>query len=72
LTFISDAAIIYSMKQYSKRPWTMNERNLLRKHYYVSSQDELLKLFPDRTMNSITKQVNYLKKRGWSFFKREI
>jgi hypothetical protein len=50
----------------------MNERNLLRKHYYVSSQDELLKLFPDRTMNSITKQVNYLKKRGWSFFKREI
>ena len=69
---MSSPSIIYSMKQYSKRPWTMNERNLLRKHYYVSSQDELLKLFPDRTMNSIIKQVNYLKKRGWSFFKTEI
>ena len=59
------------MKQYSKRPWTSDERNLLRKYYYISSEEELQKLFPDRSMNAITKQVHYLKKRGWSFFKTE-
>lgn len=71
MTFCVDIVIIYPMKQYSKRPWTMDERNLLRKYYYVSNTEELLKMFPDRSMNSITKQVNYLKKRGWSFFKTE-
>ena len=69
---MSSPAIIYSMKQYNKKPWTMYESYLLRKYYYVSSKEELLKLFPDRNINSITKQVIYLKNRGWSFFKTEI
>lgn len=59
------------MKRYTKRPWTMDERNLLRRHYHASSEEELQQLFPDRTINSIRKQVQYLKKRGWSFIKRE-
>lgn len=58
------------MKKYIKKPWTQEERNLLREYYYTLSQDALLELFPDRTMNSITKQVAYLRKRGW-YFKRE-
>jgi len=64
--------IIYHMKQYSKRPWTSDERNLLRKHYYASSDTEIQELFPDRSINSLRKQVSYLKKRGWSFLKKEL
>lgn len=55
------------MKQYIKRPWTHEERNLLRKEYDRSSGEELLQLFPGRTKNAITKQVYYLRKRGWTF-----
>lgn len=55
------------MKRYSKRPWTMDERNLLKKYYYTSSAEELERLFPDRSYNAIVKQVSYLRKRGWTF-----
>jgi len=57
------------MKRYIRRPWTHEERKLLREHYYTLSRDALVELFPDRTINSITKQVSYLKKRGWTFNK---
>jgi hypothetical protein len=55
------------MKRYVKRPWTSDERNLLKNKYYTSSMEELEQLFPDRSYNSIVKQVSYLKKRGWTF-----
>lgn len=60
------------MKDYQKRPWTQDERRTLTLNYYLKSEDELLELFPDRTINSIRKQVSYLKKRGWSFIKKGV
>ena len=58
------------MKEYQKRPWTHDERNLLRNHYHCKTEEELLEMFPDRTWNSIRKQVSYLKKRGWCFIRQ--
>jgi len=60
------------MKDYQKRPWTHTERNLLRLHYYLKTEDELLQMFPDRSINSIRKQVAYLKKRGWAFIRQGV
>ena len=60
------------MKDYQKRPWTHEERNLLRNYYYCKTQEELLEMFPDRTMNSIRKQVSYLRKRGWCFIRKGV
>ena len=48
----------------------MNERNLLRNHYYIKNEEELLEMFPGRTLNSIRKQVSYLRKRGWCFIRK--
>lgn len=47
--------------------WTDNERQILRKYYNVLSIEELLLKLPRRTENSIYKQVQYLRKRGWTF-----
>jgi len=58
------------MKEYQKKPWTHDERNLLRNYYHCKTQEELLEMFPDRTWNSIRKQVSYLKKRGWCFIRK--
>ena len=58
------------MKEYQKKPWTHEERNLLRSQYYCKTEQELLEMFPGRTMNSIRKQVSYLRKRGWSFIRK--
>jgi len=55
------------MKTYSKKPWSIRERILLKEYYYKSNEEELLKLLPGRTYNSIRKQVSYLRKRGWTF-----
>ena len=55
------------MKTYSKKPWSIRERVLLKEHYHSCTEKELLELFPDRTYNSIRKQVSYLRKRGWTF-----
>lgn len=63
---------MYNMKDYQKKPWTHAERNLLRLHYYFKTEEELLEMFPDRTINSIRKQVAYLKKRGWSFIRQGV
>ena len=61
-----------TMKQYKKRPWTHDERTLLRSTYHIVDKEVLQNQFPDRTMNSIRKQVHYLKKRGWTFDKRKL
>ena len=70
LTSKQRCPIIYNMKEYQKKPWTMNERNLLRNYYYIKNEEELLEMFPGRTLNSIRKQVSYLRKRGWCFIRK--
>ena len=70
LTFYSNSPIIYNMKEYQKKPWTQDERNLLRNQYYFKNEKELLEMFPGRSMNSIRKQVSYLRKRGWCFIRK--
>jgi hypothetical protein len=72
LTFISISSIIYNMKDYQKRPWTHEERNLLRLNYHFKTEEELLELFPGRSINAIRKQVVYLKKRGWAFIRKGV
>lgn len=59
-------------REYEKRPWTHTERNLLRNQYYFKTEQELLEIFPDRSINSIRKQVAYLKKRGWCFIRQGV
>ena len=53
------------MKQYKKKPWSHRERLLLKESYRESTETQLLELFPNRTYNSVRKQVAYLRKRGW-------
>ena len=60
------------MKDYQKRPWTILERQLLKERYYLSTAEQLAELFPGRTPNAITKQVNYLRKRGWTFNREKV
>ena len=57
------------MKLYRKGRWTTKERQLLKDNYNLLTIDELsTKLM--RTNSSITSQVNYLRKRGWTFNRR--
>ena len=58
------------MKVYTKRPWSRNERELLRKVYYFSNEKELQAHFPDRSYNACVKQAKYLQDRGWVFRKK--
>jgi hypothetical protein len=58
------------MKEYQKKPWTHEERNRLRANYYFLNEEELLEMFPGRSINSIRKQVSYLRKRGWCFIRK--
>jgi hypothetical protein len=69
LTFVSNSTIIRGMKNedYQKRPWTHKERQLLKEQYGRISMQKLLEKLPDRSENSIRKQVYYLRKRGWTF-----
>lgn len=53
----------------SKR-WTDNERKFLKEHYNSVAIEDLEKHF-DRTANSIRSQVNYLRKRGWTFNRKK-
>lgn len=58
-----------SMKLYRKGRWTDKEKQYLRDHYNQTSIDEIsTKLM--RSTSSITSQVNYLRKRGWTFHRR--
>ena len=56
-----------TMRKYTKKPWSMKERSILSKYYYLKSMEEILLLLPERTPNAIRKQVLYLRKRGWPF-----
>lgn len=55
------------MKEYKKVPWTENERRILQLYYYTVPRGVLLNLLPTRNINSIRKQVKYLKDRGRRF-----
>tara|TARA_A100001015_G_C14599360_1_gene559827 strand:+ start:320 stop:496 length:177 start_codon:yes stop_codon:yes gene_type:complete len=55
------------MKNYEKQPWTNHERTLLADNYHTSSLQDLLPMFPHRTIGAIRNQVHYLKKRGYRF-----
>lgn len=54
------------------RPWTYEERVILKKNYFVVPLIELQKQLPGRTESSIYSQVYYLKKRGWRFKQRSL
>jgi len=57
------------MKLYKKGRWSAKEKQLLKDNYNVISIDELCTRLM-RTSSSITSQVNYLRKRGWTFHRR--
>jgi len=60
------SSIIYNTRM-KRKGWTMKERQILKKYYNVVSAEELAVLLPDRDPKSITNQVYYLRKRGWTF-----
>lgn len=51
-------------------PWLDTERNILKTYYNTISRDELMVKLSGRSWSSITSQVAYLRKRGWSFKER--
>jgi len=51
------------------KTWTTTEREILKANYSDIPMKELLELLPGRTVDSIYKQVSYLRKRGWTFGK---
>jgi len=55
-----------------KRPWTVKEKQTLKKYYGVLPLKDLVELLPGRTENSIYKQVSYLRQRGWTFGQAQI
>ena len=57
------------MKKYKKRPWTTDERRILASHYYHLDVEEIARLLPGRTVQSIRNQVSYIRKRGYRFDK---
>ncbi len=56
-----------SKPRITKKPWTHEERTILKKYYSFISKEELLEKLPGRTLTSIYSQVHYLEKRGWTF-----
>tara|TARA_R100000654_G_scaffold3930_1_gene12293 strand:+ start:615 stop:800 length:186 start_codon:yes stop_codon:yes gene_type:complete len=57
------------MKLYKRGHWTTKEKQLLKDNYNILSIEELCTRLM-RTPSSITSQVNYLRKRGWTFHRR--
>ena len=55
------------MKKYKKRPWTTDERRVLASHYYNLEIEDVARLLPGRTEQSIRNQVSYIRKRGYRF-----
>lgn len=66
ITLDISSPIIYNTRM-KRKGWTMKERQILKKYYNVVSAEELAVLLPDRDPKSITNQVYYLRKRGWTF-----
>ena len=50
--------------------WTTKERQLLKDKYNTIPTEQLSALM-GRSLSSITSQVNYLRKRGWTFNRRK-
>jgi len=50
--------------------WTTKERQLLKEKYNTIPAEQLSALM-GRSLSSITSQVNYLRKRGWTFNRRK-
>ena len=50
-----------------RKPWTTEERHILKKYYGAESLTEVLARLPDRTAQAVYKQVQYLRERGWTF-----
>jgi hypothetical protein len=50
-----------------KQPWTLKEKQILKRYYGVLPIDYVRSMLPGRTENSIYKQVSYLRQRGWAF-----
>lgn len=50
--------------------WTTKERQLLKDKYNTMPAEQLSALM-GRSLSSITSQVNYLRKRGWTFNRRK-
>lgn len=53
--------------KFGNRPWTYEERVILKRNYLVIPFKELLTLLPNRSESSVYSQVYYLRKRGWRF-----
>lgn len=49
------------------KPWSKEERMILKKNYGNIPIASLLKVLPGRSEQSIRSQVFYLRKRGWTF-----
>jgi hypothetical protein len=49
------------------KPWTSDERNILKKYYGSLKMPALMEKLPGRSEKSIYNQVYYLRKRGWKF-----
>lgn len=57
------------MKNYTKQPWSYDERTLLAAKWHLVSKEDIEELFPNRTYNACAKQAKYLRDRGWPFKK---
>ncbi len=57
------------MKLLKKGSWTYKEKMVLKDNYNKMTIDDLSTRLL-RTPSSITSQVNYLRKRGWTFHRR--
>ena len=55
------------MRIYKKKPWTRVEKVILVSNYYMIPKADTYALLPNRTPNAITKQVLYLRSKGWPF-----
>ena len=62
----------YTMKNYTKQPWSHEEHTLLAANWYQVKKVDLEKLFPNRTYNACAKQAKYLRDRGWHFKKPSL
>jgi hypothetical protein len=55
------------MKKNKTKPWSDADRKTLAMYYFHASIEEVCSLLPERSIQSIRNQVNYLKKRGYRF-----
>jgi len=59
------------MKMYRSNQWTHKDRQVLKDFYNIKPLEELAELL-ERSTSAITSQVNYLRKRGWTFHRRSV